>query len=983
MLHYPEHGDPEFREALMKLEEYQMFEVPPVKSVRNVQEYNERVAQYCEGFEKTLYQHLMQHYLSYRSPYRSLLLYHGLGVGKTCSSITIAESLIADHSSREPPRVWVILPTTLQDSYQDQLFSLSKLLDTDKLMQQCTGLTYAHMAVGAKDADAKRKKITQLIRSRYKMMTYEGFASEVEKLKEKGQLHTITNKVIIVDEAHNLRIEETDKRAASALMDVATNCQNNRMVLLSATPMYNEPDEIFWLLSLLMANDKRSVPKFTSLFTQKGTASKTAFAKLKTLASEYISYIRGNNPFTFATRFSPAVHGVPLIGDSWANGIADGLVPTELGDMQKEAIPTFKKSDAVLHQADNVCFPSGKMFKVGKKGFDAVFGRDADSGPYKYKLKESENMLMPTDDKLGRYGSKLKYICDCIRKAHGIVVVYSQFVWGGIVPLAIALEHMGFQRYGATNLLAKPDIVAPRATYVNIPFPSYCIISGDPQVMGSMSIDQLVQTLRGDDNKYGERIKVVLMSPIAGEGLSLLNAREVHVMDPWYHMNRIQQVVGRAIRTCSHTGLPLKERNVTVYLHASTNGGKETMDIHTYKIAARKSLQTKEAEEVIRDNALDCALVKNVHYYPKSLFEFDVVYETSRGKEVVHRFGDDASAEPKCALPAMKDSITMRSETVAELIPTGLQRLRKYMRGKRDTNVRYTREELFEAVRYPTKIAKLVLKAACQPDALFTGYHLFPHRSGYVLQRPQNITKPAKVRVFTEPEVVNVAAKNNEYDEVLSSISLDNLGVATIQIYQSLDSETWPAFAKRVIEYGGNIPTKIKGHVNILVKEGAFVTTNDLPTHKTIGKSEIIGYVDMYDTKTMHIILWDVDRKMYRDATSTEMTTILGKRIKVEKPNVAQVNYLFGAFEPHRFKAQAVSRFEFKLYVPGPSVGTRTGIVCINTKKPAILEGLNSLGVSYTASQLKGETKDTLCFTLALELMQKKRLYLAPVYKPK
>lgn len=983
MLHYPEHGDPEFRDKLMSLGEYQLFQVPPVKQVRTLEEYNELVAQYCEGFEKTLYQHLMQHYLSYRSPYRSLLLYHGLGVGKTCSSITIAESLIADHSSRDPPRVWVILPTTLQDSYQDQLFSLSKLLDTDKLMQQCTGLTYANLSVGAKDADAKRKKIIQLIRSRYKMMTYEGFATEVDKLKEKGLLHTITNKVIIVDEAHNLRIEETDKRAASALMDVATNCVNNRLVLLSATPMYNEPDEIFWLLSLLMANDKRIVPKFGSLFTQKGVASKTAFAKLKALASEYISYIRGNNPFTFATRLSPAVHGVPLISASWANGIPDGLVPTELGRFQKEALPTFKKSDAILHQANNICFPSGSGFKVGKKGFDSVFGRDTENGPYKYKVKEYENMLMPTDGHLGMYGSKLKFICDCIRQAHGIVVVYSQFVWGGIVPLAIALEHMGFSRYGASNLLAKPEIVATRATYVNNPFPSYCIISGDPQVMGSTSIDQLVQSLRGDDNKYGEKIKVVLMSPIAGEGLSLLNAREVHVMDPWYHMNRIQQVVGRAIRTCSHTALPVRERNVTVYLHAATNGDKETMDIHTYKIAARKSIQTKAAEDIVRDNALDCALVKNVHYYPKSLFEFDVLYETSRGKEVVHRFGDDANDEPKCSLPSTKDNITMRSETVAELVPTGLQRLRKYLRLKRDTVARYTREELIDAVRYPSKIANLVLQAACNQDALFTGYHMYPHRNGFVLRGPQTVAKPSKIRVYTEPEVQNVATKQQGYESVLSAISIDNPSVATIQIYQFLDSETWPEFAKRIIEAGGRIAPQVQGHVNLLMKEGAFVLSKELPKHKTIGKSEIIGFIDIYDTKTTHIILWDADRKMYRDATAAELSAVLGGRIKVEKPNASQVNYLFGAFEPHKFKNQAVARFEFKLYVPGPSVGTRTGIVCINTKKPAILEGLSSLGKTYTAAQLKGETKDTLCFTLAMELLAKKRLYLAPSYKPK
>lgn len=983
MLHFPEHGDVAFRDKLMELEEYQMFQIPVAKSVHDMGEYEERVAQYCSGFEKTLYQHLMQHYLSYRSPYRSLLLFHGLGVGKTCSSITIAESMLVDHSSREAPRVWVILPTTLQDSYQDQLFSLSKLLDIDKMMEQCTGLTYAHLTASAKDAEAKRKRILQVIKSRYKMMTYEGFASEVEKLKANNLLHTITNKVIIVDEAHNLRIEETDKRAAAALMEVATNCQNNRLVLLSATPMYNEPDEIFWLLSLLLANDKRHVPSFGSLFTQRGQPSKLAFAKLQQLASEYISYIRGHNPFTFATKLSPSVNGVPLLGDAWTQGIKDGIVPTELGENQKAAIPTLKKSDAVLHQANNVCFPSSSGYKVGKKGFESVFGRETIDSPFQYKNKEFANMLMPVEDKLGKYGSKLKYICECIKQSHGIVVVYSQFVWGGIVPLAMALEHMGFQRHGATNLLLNPEIVAPRTTYVNVPFPSYCIISGDPQVMGSTNIAELVRDINRDDNKYGERIKVVLMSPIAGEGLSLRNTREVHIMDPWYHVNRIQQVVGRAIRTCSHTGLPIKERNVTVYLHAATNGTAETMDLHTYKIAARKSSQTHQVEEAIRDHALDCALVKGVHYYPKSLFHFNVRYETSRGVEVIHRFGDDDTEEPKCSLPSASNSITMRSEIVSELVPTGLQRLRRYLRPKRGLQLRFTEAELVDVIKFPSKVAKIVLGAACHPNALFDGFTLVPHRNGFVLEAPIQPMKPSKIRVTTEPSNKAVINEKSDFEGVLSAISVSNEAAATIQIYQSLDSDQWPDFAKRVIEYGGKIPNRIQDHVDILVKQGAFVSSKELPSHKPLGRSEIIGFVDIYDTKAFHVILWDVERAMYRDATTTETTSIMAKREKHEKPSMSQYKMLFGAYEPHKFKNQTATRFEFKLYIPGPSVGTRTGIVCINTKKPSIVEGLNSLGKEISEDQMKKETKDTLCFTLGMELLAKNRLFLAPSYKPK
>jgi hypothetical protein len=42
----------------------------------------------------------------------------------------------------------------------------------------------------------------------------------------------------------------------------------------------------------------------------------------------------------------------------------------------------------------------------------------------------------------------------------------------------------------------------------------------------------------------------------------------IHIMDPWHHLNRLEQVIGRGIRYCSHIDLPEEDRNVLVFLHA-------------------------------------------------------------------------------------------------------------------------------------------------------------------------------------------------------------------------------------------------------------------------------------------------------------------------------------------------------------------------------------------------------------------------------
>ena len=69
------------------------------------------------------------------------------------------------------------------------------------------------------------------------------------------------------------------------------------------------------------------------------------------------------------------------------------------------------------------------------------------------------------------------------------------------------------------------------------------------------------------DNKYGEIIKVFMITASGAEGISLKNTRYVHIMEPYWHPVRIQQVIGRARRICSHQELPEELRTVDVFLY--------------------------------------------------------------------------------------------------------------------------------------------------------------------------------------------------------------------------------------------------------------------------------------------------------------------------------------------------------------------------------------------------------------------------------
>jgi len=69
------------------------------------------------------------------------------------------------------------------------------------------------------------------------------------------------------------------------------------------------------------------------------------------------------------------------------------------------------------------------------------------------------------------------------------------------------------------------------------------------------------------NNFHGEVIKVFMITAAGAEGITLKNVRVVHLMEPYWHPVRFEQVIGRAVRICSHENLEEKEQSVKVYIY--------------------------------------------------------------------------------------------------------------------------------------------------------------------------------------------------------------------------------------------------------------------------------------------------------------------------------------------------------------------------------------------------------------------------------
>ena len=95
------------------------------------------------------------------------------------------------------------------------------------------------------------------------------------------------------------------------------------------------------------------------------------------------------------------------------------------------------------------------------------------------------------------------------------------------------------------------------------------MITGDEYLSPKRYMQKDINACTNIDNINGEQVKVILLSMAGSEGLDFKFIRQIHILEPWYNLNRIEQIIGRGVRTCSHKDLPLKERNTMIFMHST------------------------------------------------------------------------------------------------------------------------------------------------------------------------------------------------------------------------------------------------------------------------------------------------------------------------------------------------------------------------------------------------------------------------------
>jgi len=246
-----------------------------------------------------------------------------------------------------------------------------------------------------------------------------------------------------------------------------------------------------------------------------------------------------------------------------------------------------------------------------------------------------------------------------IRASPGPVLVYSQFKrLEGLGIFAAALRAadekylpLDIQKVGGQWEIPAELMVAGR--------PRYIMYTGDQDrekrrlllQLYNADVDELPTKLAAQcrellapagsepavDNRDGRVCRVFMITQSGAEGISLSNTRQVHIMEPYWNNVRLQQVIGRAIRLCSHMNLPWDDRVVDIFTYLSVfspeqlkEGSKQLMmsdksmttDQIIFDIATRKQVLADELAAIMQSAAVDCQLHFHEHGEATQCFKF-------------------------------------------------------------------------------------------------------------------------------------------------------------------------------------------------------------------------------------------------------------------------------------------------------------------------------------------------------------------------
>ncbi len=494
------------------------------------------------------------------------------------------------------------------------------------------------------------------------------------------RLHNLNNSLIIVDEAHNL----TGNAYGEALMKIIKNSINLKVVLCTATPMKNLADDIIELINFLRPSDsplERDLV-FTSQKNHLMELKEGGIEYIRKMCNGYVSHLRGADPMTFAEKVE--------MGEKPKGLYFTKISRCIMGDFQYKAYEAAKKlaieeADALDRKSEavaNFVFPG---LDDDRKKLIGLYGREG-LNTLKNQLKnhyEKLNKMIGTDilgiekpsEEFININENTKNITGAILKKEYLKhfstkfyqalvdlesnlfvrndkgesrtgFVYSNLVKIGIEIFQEILIQNGFLEFdeNSNNYQIKENTVCyycGKTHKEHTESPTHKFHPATFMVVTGQSSEESAEVVPEDnkklinnyfnniENKDGKLIKLVLGSKVMNEGISLANVATVQILDVYFNFGRVDQVIGRAIRWCSHYKLMSEENpfpKVKVYKYAvclGNNTNELSTEEDLYLKAEQKYMLIKKVERALKEVAIDCALNQQGNMFKEEIEKLD------------------------------------------------------------------------------------------------------------------------------------------------------------------------------------------------------------------------------------------------------------------------------------------------------------------------------------------------------------------------
>ena len=170
---YPDYNDNKFIEKLITKKEFAMNKI--------AKEDKDKIK--TDFFELTNNQKFLKKLISPETPYRSIYLYHSVGVGKTCASIQISHNFKKYYKKK----ALILLPLKLKDNFRKGLFDITKLENDN--MEQCLGNYYLHDIVGRDKMEVSdiKSKVKKMINNEYEILSFGEFGNIFKRIKDNSK----------------------------------------------------------------------------------------------------------------------------------------------------------------------------------------------------------------------------------------------------------------------------------------------------------------------------------------------------------------------------------------------------------------------------------------------------------------------------------------------------------------------------------------------------------------------------------------------------------------------------------------------------------------------------------------------------------------------------------------------------------------------------------------------------------------------------